>query len=320
MSGSRSGTARRIPLLLLSTLLGVTALAGCASREPEPPAGTGAEGDFPVQVTPPGGAPLTIDKRPERIVSLSPSSTETLYAVGAGPQVVAVDSASTYPEQAPKSELSGLNPDPEAILGKSPDLVVVSADLDNKLSGALARTGVKTLVLPDARTLDQAYAQFSLVGKATGHQHDGDDLASRTKADLEKIVADTPKPATPLSYYHELDQTFYSTTSATFIGQVYGLFGLRNIADGDDPNASGGYPQLSADRILQANPDLIFLADTKCCGQSAQTVAARPGWDTLSAVKQGTVVPLDDDIASRWSPRVVELARAVGDTVAKAGK
>ncbi|HEV7980034.1 ABC transporter substrate-binding protein [Amycolatopsis sp.] len=282
-------------LTSLLALLGAAALGGCATRDEPDPAAQ--------------------DKRPERIVSLSPSATETLFAVGAGQQVVAVDSASTFPEQAPRTTLSGLTPDPEAIASHKPDLVIVSSDVTN-LTAALEKTGTKTLVLPDAKTLDAAYAQFARLGEVTGHKAEGEDLARRTKADIDKLVADTPKPAKPLSYYHELDQTYYSVTSATFLGSLYQRFGLTNIADGADPTASGGYPQLSAEKIIQADPALIFLADTKCCGQNAQTVAARPGWNTLTAVKSSHVFPLDDDIASRWSPRITDLARAISAAVA----
>ena len=76
---------------------------------------------------------------------------------------------------------------------------------------------------------------------------------------------------------------------------------------------AGGYPQLSNEFVVQSNPDLIFLADTKCCGQSAATVSARPGYSTMAAVKNGRVVPLDDDIASRWGPRVTDLLSKIVD-------
>lgn len=296
----RSTRRRGTPLsIILVTLLALAAAAGCATRDPASPGGQA--------------------QRPERIVSLSPSATETLFAIGAGPQVIAVDSTSTYPERAPRTKLSGLTPDPEAIAASKPDLVIVTSDVNN-LSAALAKTGVKTLVLPDAKTLDAAYDQFAQLGAATSHQAEGQDLARRTKADIDKLVADTPKAPEPLSYYHELDQTYYSITSATFIGGLYHLFGLTNIADGSNPTAAGGYPQMSAEKIIQADPDLIFLADTKCCGQNAPTVAARPGWNTLSAVKNRRVVALDDDVASRWGPRIVDLARAVAQAVTQASK
>lgn len=315
MSGSR-----RSPLQLLSlSLVGALLFTGCATRDETTPTPAPTEaGAFPVQIQAEGAPEITIDSRPERIVSLSPATTETLYAVGAGEQVVAVDEMSNYPAEAPKTALSGLSPDPEAIAAENPDLVIVDADLDGKLADALGKTGTKTLVLPGAQTLDAAYTQFALLGKATGHQAEGDDLARRTREDLDKIVADTPKPAEPLRIYHELDPSFYSATSATFIGDVYKRFGLVNIADGDDPTAAGGYPQLSAEAVVAANPSLIFLADTKCCGATAESVATRPGWNTLDAVRDGGVIALDDDIASRWSPRVTDLARAVSDAVAGA--
>ncbi|TNC24008.1 ABC transporter substrate-binding protein [Amycolatopsis alkalitolerans] len=289
-------------------------LAGCASHPPDEDstAKPNTEATFPVTV-----GSVTIEQQPMRIVSLSPSATETLFALGAGPQVVAVDSQSDYPPQAPHTKLSALQPDPEAIAGYHPDLVIASADTGG-LSAALAKTGVKTLVMPDAKTLDDAYQEFIQLGRATGHQAEGESLAQQTRDEIGKIVADTPKPAKPLTFYYELDQTYYSATSKTFIGQALAQFGLKNIADGNDPAISGGYPQLSAERILQSDPDLIFLADTHCCGQNAGTVAARPGWNTLTAVKNGDVFPLDDDIASRWSPRIVDLARAVSTAVTKA--
>jgi iron complex transport system substrate-binding protein len=251
-------------------------------------------------------------------VSLSASNTETIYAVGAGEQVVAVDEQSTYPEDAPTTDLSGLTPNVEAISGYNPDLVIISDDVDN-LSAALTTLQIPVLPVPAATTLEDVYEGIELIGTATGHADEAADLAKRTRDELDKIVADTPEPAEPLSYYHELDTTLYSVTSTTFLGQVYGLFGLTNIADPADVD-SGGYPQLSNEAILKANPDLIFLADVKCCGQSADTVAARPGWDTLNAVKNGNVVALDDDLASRWGPRIVDLARSVADAVAKAGE
>ena len=309
---------RRARRLAAIALVAGLVTAGCAQRAEEPAAPKSAEKQFPVTVTPPSGEPLTIDKQPERIVSLSASNTETLFAVGAGDQVVAVDDQSNFPADAPKTDLSGLNPNVEAIAKYDPDLVVISDDADN-LVASLAALKRQVLVVPAAATLDDVYAGMKLIGEATGHADEGKDLADRTKGDLEKLAADAPKLKKPLTYYHELDTTLYSATSKTFIGQVYGLFGLANIADPADKD-KGGYPQLSNEHILAADPDLIFLGDTKCCGQSAKTVAARPGWGNLKAVENGNVVALDDDLASRWGPRVVDLAQDVADAVSKASK
>lgn len=313
-------TSRRLAAL---TIAGALLAAGCAAREQAstnqtPETFEPHSQSFPVTVTPAEGKPLTIERRPERIVSLSASNTETLFAMGAGDQVVAVDDQSTYPADAPKTDLSGLTPNVEAISKYDPDLLVISGDADN-LVESMAAVDVPVLVVPAPTTFDDMYAGWELIGKATGHAEDATDLVDRTRDGLDKIVSDTKKPAEPLTYYHEVDTTLYSATSKTFLGQVYNLFGLTNIADPADHD-SGGYPQLSNEAILQANPDLIFLADVKCCAQNAETVAARPGWNTLNAVKNGNVVALDDDLASRWAPRIVDLAKSIADAVTKAGE
>jgi iron complex transport system substrate-binding protein len=249
------------------------------------------------------------------IVSLSPTATEMLYAIGAGDQVIAVDDQSNHPPEAPMTDLSGFTPNVEAISGYEPDLVVV-ADDSAGLADALAPLGIPVLSLPAATAFDDVYTQLEQLGVATGHVGDAAEVAAGMQADIDEIVAGLPELAAPLTYYHELDNTYYSVTSDTFIGQVYGLLGLENIADAADPGgASGGYPQLNAEFIITEDPDLVFLADVKCCGESAETVAARPGWADMTAVTTGAVVELDDDVASRWGPRIVDLLRQVSASV-----
>src|SRR4030095_12995414 len=143
-------------------------------------------------------------------------------------------------------------------------------------------------------------------------------LTARMKADIDKIVKSVPPRSTPLTYYYELDPTFYSVTSKTFIGSIFAQFGLSNVADAADADGSkGGYPQLSQETLITADPDMIFLADSKCCQQSAATVKARDGWSSIPAVQPGALVALDDDVASRWGPRIVDLVQSVADAVAK---
>ncbi|MGH3439830.1 MAG: ABC transporter substrate-binding protein [Sciscionella sp.] len=303
------------------TLAAVLLLAGCASHRqaPDAPAASRPAATFPVTVTPPGGKPLTIANRPRRIVSLSAADTEILFAVGAGKQVVAVDKQSDYPPQAPHTKLDAISPSPESIAAYHPDLVIASNDMANLVSN-MAKVKIPVLILASPKTIDAAYQEWSLIGRITGHKADADGVVEHAKNQISSIVAKTPKPAKPLSYYHELDPTYYTVTSKTFLGQVYSLFGLRNVADPADSAAAAGYPQLSAEQVLHANPDLIFLADTRCCSQSAKTVAARPGWNTLNAVRDGNVVSLNDDIASRWGPRIVTLVKTVAAAVTKASK
>jgi iron complex transport system substrate-binding protein len=301
---------RTIPALVVAAAL---ALTGCATHS-EPPASTNAAGSaFPVTVTPAGGKAVTIATKPTRIVSLSPASTEDLFAIGAGPQVTAVDKLSDYPATAPRADLDAYKPNVEAIAAKKPDLVIVYDDTNNVVAG-LEQLKVPVLLLRAATSLDDAYGQITLLGRATGNTALADKVVGDMKSQIADIVAKTPKK--PLSYFHELSADGYTVTSKTFDGQVYGLFGLRNIADA--AGGAGDYPQLSAEKVIAADPDLIFLADTTCCQQSAATVAARPGWGSLRAVRNGNVVALDDSVASRWGPRVVDLVKAVAAAVQKA--
>jgi iron complex transport system substrate-binding protein len=264
--------------------------------------------DFPVTIGPANGE-VTLERRPERIVSLAPTATEMLFAIGAGDQVIAVDEFSTYPEEAPTTDLSGYEPNVEAVAALDPDLVVVSDDL-NEIVSALTAIEVPVLHLPAASTLDDSYAQIEQLGMATGNLADATSLVASMTGDIDRLVASIPQLEEPVSYYHELDSSLFSVTSETFIGEIYSLVGLENIAD-EAEGAETLYPQLSAEYIVDADPDLIFLADTKCCGESPETVAARPGWEELTAVSRGSVVALDDDIASRWGPRLVDLLETI---------
>jgi iron complex transport system substrate-binding protein len=295
-------------------------LAGCGSSTTGPSAApssagtTSASATFPATVTV-KGATVKITKRPTSIVSLSATSTEMLYAIGAGDQVKAVDEYSTYPKQAPRTKLSGLQPNIEALIAEHPDLVITDADRGG-LSKRLASLDVPVLVMPAAAVLDDVYSEISALGTATGHVQQATAENDRIKSQIKKIVAEAPRPAKSASYYYELDPTYYSVTSTTFVGQLLKLLGLHNIADAaHGAAASGGYPQLSAEFILKANPDYVFLADTICCKASAKTVAARPGWSAVTAVKDDHVVALNDDIASRWGPRVVDLLQTVADAM-----
>jgi iron complex transport system substrate-binding protein len=249
---------------------------------------------------------------PSRIVSLSPTATEDLFAIGAGKQVVAVDDQSDYPRSAPHTSLSGYTPNVEAVAGYRPDLVVVSYDA-NKIVEALGRLHVKVIVQPSAQTLAQAYAQIEQLGAATGHAAAAAKVVSTMKRQIAAIVAATPKPSPPLTVYHEVSTgPYYSATSKSFIGRVYTLLGLKDVADPADTTGTG-YPQVSAEFVIGADPRLIVLAD----GQTAAQVKARPGWDTIAAVKDGDVVSVNESIASRWGPRIVEFVRAVAAAVQK---
>jgi iron complex transport system substrate-binding protein len=152
------------------------------------------------------------------------------------------------------------------------------------------------------------------LGRATGHEARAQTLVASMKKRIAGLVAGARGRGRGLTVYHELDPTLYSVTSKTYIGQIYSLFGLRNIADAADKTGSG-YPQLSSEYVVSSNPDLIVLADTVCCKQDAATLRTRPGWSQIAAVRKGLVVRIDDSIASRWGPRTVDFVRAVASAL-----
>ena len=268
----------------------------------------GVAEDFPVSV-----AGADIAERPVAIVSLSPTATEVLFAIGAGPRVIAVDSLSDYPVEAPTSDLSAFEPNVEAIAGLEPDLVIISWDPGGLVEG-LEALGIPVVNHPGAGSFDDAYQQISELGDATGNQNGATQLIITMQVDIAALVEASPRPEVALTYYHEVDDALYSATSATFVGSIYGLFGLDSIADAADPDG-WGFPQLSAEYIIESDPDLIFYGCALWCGTTPDTIAARPGWSGLTAINRGTLTELDDDIASRWGPRLVDFVQLIGEAL-----
>lgn len=272
---------------------------------------TTVESGFPVTITDDLG-PVTIEERPAAIVSLSTVATEMLFEIGAGPQVVAVDDQSNHPPEAPMTDLSGFTPNLEAIISFDPDLVVISFDPGDLVAG-LEAAGVPVISFGAAVTIEDVYRQIEVLGAATGNPDGAMEANEGIEGGLADVVSTAGSSGEGVTYYHEIDSTYYTVTSSTFFGEIYGLFGMVNIADPADEDGSAfGYPQLSSEFIVSADPDVIFLADT-LYGVSAGSLADRPGWDAMTAVEEGHIVELDSNVASRWGPRIVELAESIAD-------
>ena len=257
---------------------------------------------------------------PKRIISLSPSATETLFAIGAGKQVIAVDDLSNYPSNAPITKLSAFSPNVEALLNYKPDLIVLNADATKALEVKAALEKLKIAVFlekaPD--NLKQAYAEVTALGRATGNLSGAQSTISAMKSRITTAIK-SAKKSKPITFFHELDKTLYSATSDTFIGKVYKDFNLKNIADPAASADSAGYPQLQSEYLIKANPRIIFLADAQY-GESITTLATRPGWNGIAAVKNKDVVALPEDIPSRWGPRLADFYEFIAKSISGIGK
>lgn len=295
---------------VLLASVGVASASAAPARPAARPAAVRQQatggGGFPVTI-PTRFGPVRVASRPTRIISLSPTTTEMLFAIGAGHQVVAVDNDSNYPPNAPRTALSGYTPNVEAIARYRPDLVVVSYNpTPPNLIASLRLLGIPALYVPAASDLAQTYGEIATLGRVTGQVLGAQREIASMRRQIASIVATIPRGSHPLTYFYEVGYNpLYTATADTFIGSVLRLAGLRNIAG--NSVAGSDYPQFSSEVVVRDNPSLVFVAD----GSSLRSIAARPGWASLSAVRDHRVVLLNQDIASRWGPRVVDLLRSV---------
>ena len=275
---------------------------------------TSSASKYPLQVKS-GGYITKLSAKPVRIISLSPSATEILFALNADSQVLAVDDNSNYPARVPKSDLSSFTPNVEAIAALDPDLVVLQINATNAktVRDALTKIEIPVFVEPAAKNVNDTYKEIRLIGKIIDKEKAAKKLIAEMKSRIKKALV-TNKSKAKLKFFHELDNTLYTATSKTFIGSVYKDFGLINVADAASGADSSGYPQLSAEYLIKSNPDLIFLADAQY-GESIDSLKARPGWSAISAVKNNRVIALPADIPSRWGPRIVDFYELVGKSI-----
>lgn len=331
-------TRRAVGLLALIAAVAVAA-AACNSSEDDPveagsATGTNSDADtvedddadgqegagqdrasaagYPIDVETSSGV-VTIEIAPTRIVSLSPTATEILFAIGAGDRVVAVDQFSDYPPEAPEGTLDGFAPDLESILAVEPDLVVASGLPDDVASG-LGENGVPVIFQPAAASFDDTYDQVAQLGVATGQIDEASAVNAEIRREIDEVVAALPELETPIRVFHEIDDSFYTATSNSFIGQIYATMGFENIADPLDDGS--GFPLVDGEAIIAADPTLIVYTDEVT--YDADDIAARPGWDAVTAVAAGRIVEVDADIASRWGPRLVEFMHVIVGAVAGA--
>ncbi len=291
-------------LLLMMVLLTVALFQACNDDDDGDATATPTEeasAEFPVTITDDTGAEVTLKAEPEAIVALSPSFVEVLYAIDAGDSLVAVDENSDYPAEAEAlPKVSGFEPSVEEIAAHEPDLVLLSFD-PSGLVTALGNLGIPSLFLANPADLEGVYTQIETIGMASGRLEEAETVTAEMETEIAAIVEQVSDVDQGPRAFHELDNTLFTVGPGSFQGSIYDLLKAQNIA-----NSTGEpTPQLSSEAVIAADPEVIALADA-AFGESAETVAARPGWAAISAVTSNRVKPVDDDLLSRPGPRVVD--------------
>lgn len=292
---------------LAGIALALAALAAaCGDGEPAAPqpqsTPTAAAVDsFPVTITQSDGVALTIESPPRRIVSLSAHATDILCAIGAGDQIVAVERYANCPEGShEKPELDAYEPSVEAIAGYDPDLVYIFSDI-NGVVGAVRNLGIPVLYLELPESVGGVLEQIALFGRITGHREEADALVQSMRERLDAIDERLADIEQGPRVFHELDPTYFTVAPGSFIGDMYRILKAQNIAEG----SSEPYPQLSAEVIVERDPEVIVLADEPS-GVTADSVKNRPGWSEISAVRQDRICVVDPSLVSQPGPNVVD--------------
>ncbi|MEW6505010.1 MAG: ABC transporter substrate-binding protein [Chloroflexota bacterium] len=301
---------KRPGILLYIVLLVALLLGGCA--QPATPAATPTPS--PMVMTDGLGRTVTLAAPAQRVVSLAPSNTEILFAVGAGSQVVGRDNFSNYPPEA--LELPGLGDfsgfSTEQIVALNPDLVLLAEIHPPELVQSLEEAGLTVYYLKNPLTLEEMYSMLITVGELTGHKSDAEALVTQLSLRVAAVQQQLANIEERPTVFYEIDGTDpskpWTTGSGTFIDTLLEMAKAENVG-----RAMGSqYGQMSIEALLEADPDFILLGDANF-GVTPEQVAARPGWGELTAVKEGRVLPFNDDLASRPGPRLVdgleELAR-----------
>ena len=272
-----------------------SAPGGNAASSPE-----AAADAFPITVAGSDGHELTLEERPTRIVSYSPGATETLFAIGAGDQVVAADEFSDYPDKTALLErVRYTDPDPERAIELEADLVILAGQQEAQVE-QLRRLGLPVLFNRTPETVEGIFDSILLLGRATGHDEEATALIAEMQRRIEAVATRIADVERGPAVFYELTDDLYTASPDTFIGGMLHLLRAQNIANG----ATSPFPQLTTEAVIAADPQVILLADGEWV--SVESVSARPGWAGVAAVADGRVYPVDPDLGNRPGPRIVE--------------
>ncbi|RBP88015.1 iron complex transport system substrate-binding protein [Cytobacillus firmus] len=323
---------RKLYAFLLTMLLAAGVLAGCGGSAEQPKeekkaeegqnAG-GEEAAFPVTIKDALDNEITIDSKPERIVSMIPSNTEIAFELGLGEEVVGVSDFDNYPPEATEKEkIGGMEFNVEKIISLNPDLVLAHASSAHNSEAGLQQlrdAGVTVLVVNDAKSFDQVYESIVMVGTAAGEKDKAEQLVSDMKSKLEEIKtkAQGIKEEDRKSVFVEVSPApdIYTAGTETFMDEMLSAINAENIITEE------GWPKMDPEAIIERNPDVIITTHGYYTEDAVGNVMGRDGWQDITAVKNKQVADVDSDMVTRSGPRIIEgveeLAKAVYPDVFK---
>ncbi|MDZ4654275.1 MAG: ABC transporter substrate-binding protein [Coriobacteriia bacterium] len=301
------GTRGRIAAAVVAVMLLATALTGCGGAKEDVETEAPKSATFPVTVTDDAGRKVTVETRPQRIVSLAPANTEILYGLGALDRVVGVTTYDDYPPEVASLEKVGdfVGPNLEAIAALEPDLVLVTTGVQADIISQIEALGA-TVIAIDPQSLDALYTSIGTVGLAIGEPAKADEIVSDMKRELAAIQ--DAIDAAPVRCFIEIAQDpLFTAGAGTLLNDLIDQAGGENVVTQD------GYVGYSVEQLLTDDPE-VYLATFGSMSDPAD-LDERPGYDKLSAVKNGRVAVLDDNLVSRPGPRIIQGVRQIAEAL-----
>lgn len=311
---------KQLKLFLMSLMLVILAACGNGDttndKDVNEKVQTGQQeevAEFPVTITDGTDKEVIIEKQPEKIISLMPSNTEILYALGVGEQMIGVSDVDNYPEEVNELEqmAANLELNTEKIIAAEPDLVVVhmsSYFMWEQGIKQLEESGVTVVVVPDASNFDEVYETIELIGLVVGKTSDAETIIEKMKSDLKAIEDKAKEIKETKSVFVEISPApeIYSTGTGTFMDEMLQVIQAENVVKEE------GWPQMNEEAIIDLNPDVIL---TQYGPGAKDAVLERSGWEEVTAIKEEQVFEVNVDLVSRPGPRIIEgveeLAKAI---------
>ena len=243
----------------------------------------------------------------QRVVSLSTTHTEIIQTLGGENLLVGIDSFSE--SELPIEKIDAFTVTADELVNLNPDLVIVAFDFNGIIDG-LEALNLNYVLLPPARNFDEVYTQIMEIGNIINKSDESIDLVSEMENDVAEIIENFS--AQNVKVFHEIGYTYgiYTVNENSFIGEIYNLLGVDNIANFKEDPFGSGYPEFSEEEILMANPNLIIVGHSDYLNKDLST---RVGWEEITAIQSGNLFFLDENLANNWGTNTVDLLNTLSE-------